>query len=154
MKKLLLVIVTVLGFASLGTAQKFSIGGALNVSAGTGTGTAVEGSILLGVRDIARLLIVGVDARFEGNLAIGNGSTGFSVGAAALGTLNVGIVTAYAGPQVVYVLAPTVADPLRFGAIIGARYDLILGLSAFGEVNILFTNPVFWRLRVGATFTL
>jgi hypothetical protein len=154
MKKWLLVCIAVLAWASLGNAQRFSIGGGLNVSAGTGTGTQVEGSVLVGFNDVARLLLVGVDVRLEGNLAIGSGGTGFSVGAAALGTFSLPLVTLYAGPQVQYVIAPTLPNPLQFGAIVGARYNLLLGLSAFGEVSILFTDPLFWRLRVGAMLTL
>ena len=154
MKQWLLVCITVLGLASLGSAQKFTVGGALNLSAGSGTNPNIEATVLVGANDIARLLIVGVDARLEGNFSVNGAGVGFSAGAAALATLNVGIVTVYGGPQVVYVIAPTVSDPFRVGGIVGARYNLILGLSAFGEVGFLLTNPFSWRVRVGASLSL
>jgi hypothetical protein len=154
MKKWILAIVAVIGLASIGNAQKFSIGGGLNVSAGTGSSVQVEASVLVGFQDIVRILFVGMDARVEGNLALDSSGAGFSVGAAVLGTFTLPMITLYAGPQVQYVIAPSVANPFNVGAIVGARYNLILGLSAFGEVSILFSNPIFWRLRVGAMLTL
>jgi hypothetical protein len=154
MKKWILAIVAVIGLASIGNAQKFSIGGGLNVSAGSGSGVQFEATAIVGYTDIVRILFVGMDARLEGNLALGNTGTGFSLGAALLGTFSLPMVTLYAGPQVQYVIAPATANPFNVGAIVGARYNLILGVSAFGEVSILFTDPLFWRVRVGAMLTL
>ncbi len=154
MKKVMLILVIVFAFFSSVQAQSFSIGAALNVSAGSGIGTDIEASVLFGITDLARVGPLGVDARLEANLAINGAGLGFSVGAAALATFAVDIVTIYAGPQLVFVLAPSVPDPVRIGAIVGGRYQIATGVSAFAELNLLFTNPIFWRIRVGATLAI
>jgi hypothetical protein len=154
MNKWILAVVVVFGLASVGNAQKFSIGGGLNVSAGSASSVQFEATAIVGYTDIVRILLIGMDARVEGNLAIGGGTSSFSVGAAVLGTISLPMVTVYAGPQVQYLISPAVSNPFNVGAIVGARYNLILGLSAFGEVGVLFTNPLFWRVRVGAMLTL
>ena len=154
MKKIVVLLLAVFAFFSSVNAQSFSIGGALNVSASSGIGTDIEASVLFGITDLARVGPLGIDARLEANLAVNSAGLGFSVGAAALATFAVDIVTIYAGPQLVFVLAPTVPDPVRIGAIVGARYQIATGVFAFGELNLLFTNPIFWRIRVGATLSI
>jgi hypothetical protein len=145
MKKLILVLVTLCSIASVSHAQRFTVGGAIGLT----NGSNAQFSVFVGANDILKVLFIGADARLEGNLTLG-GNVLASVGGAFLGTLNLGIVTVYAGPQLNYALAN---NALSFGALGGVRYPLILGLSVFLEGGALFTDPLVWRVRAGASFS-
>ena len=68
-----------------------------------------------------------------------------------MGTVNLGVATVYGGPQVNFAL---VNSNFSVGAVAGLRYNLILGLSAFLEGGVLFSDPLGWRIRAGASFSL
>lgn len=142
------IVLALLGFFGLGQAQTFSLGGSLSASAGSGSATTLEASLLLTAGDLLRAGPLGLDARAEANLLVAEG-LGFSVGLAALATFGLEAFTAYAGPQLNVGVVPS---GLTFGAVAGARYAIAPRAQAFGEVNFLFTQPPTWRLRAGVQF--
>ncbi|WP_027891190.1 hypothetical protein [Calidithermus chliarophilus] len=143
-----IVVLALLGFFGLAQAQTFSLGGSLSASAGSGSATTLEASLLLTAGDLLRAGPLGLDARAEANLLVTD-SLGFSVGLAALATLGLEAFTAYAGPQVNVGIVPS---GFTLGAVAGARYAIAPRAQAFGEVNFLFTQPLAWRLRAGVQF--
>jgi hypothetical protein len=146
MKKLVLILASIFALSGLSHAQRFTVGAAIGLT----NGPTPQFSVMVGANDIVKALFIGVDARLEGNLNLGSSSV-VSLGAAVLGTVNLGIVTVYGGPQVNFAL---VNSSFSVGAVGGLRYSLILGLSAFLEGGVLFTDPLGWRIRAGASFSL
>jgi hypothetical protein len=151
MKKWLLVFVAILGFSSLAGAQRFSIGGGISGSAGSDIASTLTFSINLTIEDLARIGPIGVDARAELEGALFGSSLTVGVGAAALATFQVNTFTLYGGPSVFLPIVPS--SPLEFGAIVGARYAIALGLSAYGELKLRFVNPLYWRLGFGVQYS-
>jgi opacity protein-like surface antigen len=145
MKRFVLMLVALVSFASLSHAQRFTVGGAIGLT----NGPQAQFSVFVGANDLVKILFVGADARLEGNLTLGNNVL-VSIGGAFLGTLNLGVATVYAGPQLNYAFTNSA---FSFGAVGGVRYNLILGLSAFLEGGVLFTDPLGWRVRAGASFS-
>ena len=127
-------------------AQRFTIG----VAIGLTNGPTPQFSLMIGANDLVKALFIGVDARLEGNLNLGSNAV-VSLGAAVLGTVNLGVATIYGGPQVNFALSNS---SFSVGAVAGLRYNLILGLSAFLEGSVLFSDPLGWRIRAGASFSL
>ena len=151
MKKWLLIFVAILGFSSLAGAQRFSIGGGLSGTAGSDIVSSLVFGINLQIEDLARIGPIGIDARadLEGQI-IGN-SFSLGLGLAALGTFQVQQFVIYAGPRVFIPLIPS--NLFAMGALAGARYSIGGGLSAYGELSILFTTPIFWRLGFGVRYS-
>ncbi len=149
MKKWLLVFVAILGFSSLAGAQRFSIGGGISGSFGSGS-SAFSFGVNLGIEDLARLGPIGVDARLDLEGASLGGVFILGAGASVMGTFQVAQFTLYAGPRVVFVFVPTTA--FGFGAIAGARYSIGGGLSAYGELKLLFSPAFDWQIGVGVRF--
>jgi hypothetical protein len=151
MKKWLLIFVAILGFSSLAGAQRFSIGGGISGSFGSG-GSAFSFGVNFGIDDLARIGPIGVDARFD----LEGGSTGggfaFAISAAALGTFQVAQFTLYAGPRVTFLISPV--QGFGFGALAGARYAIAAGLSAYGELKLLFSPAFAWEFGVGVRLSL
>ena len=146
MKKLWLILATFIALSCTSHAQRFTFGAAIGLT----NGPTPQLSIMVGANDIINALFIGVDARLEGNLNLGSSAV-VSLGAAVLGTVNLGVATVYGGPQVNFALANS---SFSIGAVAGLRYNLILGLSAFLEASALFTDPLGWRIRAGASFSL
>lgn len=151
MKKWLLVVVAILGFSSLVSAQRFSIGGGISGSAGSDIASTLTFSINLTIEDLARIGPIGVDARAELEGALFGSSLTVGVGAAALATFQVSNFTLYGGPSVFLQVVPS--EPLAIGAIVGARTQIALGLSAYGELKLRFVTPLYWRLGFGVQYT-
>ncbi len=151
MKKWLFVLVALLGFSSLAGAQRFSVGGSLSGTAGSDITSSLVFGINLEIEDLARVGPIGINARadLEGRI-IGN-SFGLGLGLAALATFQVQNFVIYGGPRVVIPLVPS--GPFAVGALAGAKYSLGGGLSAYGELSLLFTNPIFWRLGFGVRYS-
>ena len=146
MKKVLMILASIFILSCTSQAQRFTVGAAIGLT----NGPTPQFSIMVGANDIVNALFIGVDARLEGNLNLGSSAV-VSLGAAVLGTVNLGVVTVYGGPQVNFALSNST---LSLGAVAGLRYNLILGLSAFLEGGLLFTDPFGWRIRAGASFSL
>ncbi len=151
MKKWLLVFVAILGFSSLAGAQRFSIGGGISGSAGSDIISNLVFTINLGVEDFARVGPIGVDLRVDLEGQLFGSSLTVGVGAAALGTFQITNITIYGGPSVFLPITPSGA--LQIGAIAGVRYSIALGLSAYGELKLRFSNPIYWRLGFGVNYT-
>ena len=146
MKKLILILASFFALSCISHAQRFTVGAAIGLT----NGPTPQFSLMVGANDIINALFIGVDARLEGNLNLGSSAV-VSLGAAVLGTVNLGVVTVYGGPQVNFALSNS---SLSVGAVGGLRYSLILGLSAFVEGGVLFNDPLGWRIRAGASFSL
>lgn len=151
MKKWFLILVAILGFSSLAGAQRFSIGASISGAVGSDIVSSLTFSINLTAEDLARIGPIGVDARLELEGAILGSVTSVGVGAAALATVQVGTVNIYGGPSVYLPITPSGA--LQIGAIGGVRYNIALGLSAYGELKLRFVNPLYWRLGFGVRYT-
>ncbi len=146
MKKLLIILASIIALSCTGHAQRFTVGAAIGLT----NGPTPQFSLMVGANDVVKALFIGVDARLEGNLDLGSSAV-VSLGAAVLGTVNLGIVTVYGGPQVNFALSNS---SFSVGAVGGLRYSLILGLSAFLEGGVLLSDPLGWRIRAGASFSL
>jgi hypothetical protein len=151
MKKWLLIFVAILGFSSLASAQRFSIGGGISGSAGSDIVGDLTFTISLGIEEIVNLGPIGVDARFDLEGQVLGSTFRMGVEAAALATFQVTNVTIYAGPSAFLPIVPSGA--LQIGAIAGARYQIAAGLSAYGELKLRFINPIFWRLGFGVRYS-
>jgi hypothetical protein len=152
MKKWLLVLIAILGFSSLAGAQRFSIGGGLSGTAGSDIVSSLVFNINFQIEDLARIGPIGVDARADLEGRIIGSSFELGVGLAALGTFKVQNFVIYGGPRVFIPLVPS--GPFAVGALAGARYEIAAGLSAYGELSLLFTNPIYWRLGFGVRYSL
>ena len=146
MKKILLILASFIALSCISHAQRFTVGAAIGLT----NGPTPQFSVFVGANDLVKALFIGVDARLEGNLDLGSSAV-VSLGAAALGTVNLGIVTVYGGPLVNFALSNS---SFTVGAVAGLRYSLILGLSTFLEGGVLFGDPLGWRIRAGASFSL
>ncbi|MFN3266159.1 MAG: hypothetical protein ACK41E_04895 [Deinococcales bacterium] len=146
-----MIFVAILGFSSLAGAQRFSIGGGISGSAGSDIVSTLTFSINLTVEDLARVGPIGVDARAELEGALFGNALTIGVNAAALATFGVSNFTLYGGPSVFLPVVPSGA--LQIGAIVGARTQIALGLSAYGELKLRFVNPLYWRLGFGLQYT-
>jgi hypothetical protein len=151
MKKWLLIFVAMLGFSSLATAQSFSIGGGISGAAGSDIASTLTFNIYLTIQDLARIGPIGVDARVELEGQVFGSAVSIGAGAAALATFQVSTFTIYGGPSVFLPITPSGA--LQIGAIVGARYAIALGLSAYGELKLRFVDPLFWRLGFGVNYS-
>jgi hypothetical protein len=151
MKKAVLIGLVALACSGVAGAQKFSIGGGISGSAGSGSAAQLGFSVNLGVDDLARLGPIGVDARLDVDGTLVASTLGLSVGAAVMGTFGVAGVTVYAGPRVVYAISPV--SSFGFGAILGARYSVAAGISAYAEGKFLFSPAFAWAVGVGARFS-
>lgn len=146
MKKLFIILASMIALSCTSHAQRFTIGAAIGLT----NGPTPQFSLMIGANDLVKALFIGVDARLEGNLNLGSSAV-VSLGAAVLGTVNLGVATVYGGPQVNFALSNS---SFSIGAVAGLRYNLILGLSAFLEGGVLFSDPLGWRIRAGASFSL
>ena len=151
MKKWLLIFVAILGFSSLAGAQRFSIGGGISGSAGSDIASTLTFNVILGIQDLARIGPIGVDGRVELEGQFFGSSIAIGAGAAALATFQVTTFTIYGGPSVFLPITPSGA--LQIGAIAGVRYQIALGLSAYGEVKLRFITPLYWRLGFGVSYS-
>jgi len=88
MKKLLIILASIIALSCTSHAQRFTIGAAIGLT----NGPTPQFSLMIGANDLVKALFIGVDARLEGNLNLGSSAV-VSLGAAVLGTVNLGIVT-------------------------------------------------------------
>jgi hypothetical protein len=153
MKKWLLIFVAILGFSSLAGAQRFSIGGGISGTAGSDIVSSLVFNVNLGIDEIVNLGPIGVDARVDLEGKILGNSFSLGLGLAALGTFQLQNIVIYAGPRVFIPLVPAVGS-FAVGALAGVRYSIAAGLSAYGELSLLFSNPISWRLGFGVRYSL
>ncbi len=148
MKRFLLVLLVILGFSSLAGAQKFSIGGGITGSAGSGQAAQIGASLQFTVGDLLKIGPIGVDLRVNADATFSS-STTIEIGVSPLATFQVAQFRLYAGPSLKFFIP----GGLGFGAAAGFNYPIAPGLNSYAEINLTFAPFSSWALRVGVQFS-
>ena len=144
MKHFLIVVLVVLGFSSLAGAQKFSIGGGITGSAGSGQTAQIGASLQFTVGDLVKIGPIGVDLRVNADATFSSG-TSIEIGVSPLATFQVAQFRLYAGPSLKFFIP----GGLGFGAAAGFNYPIAPGLNSYAEINLTFAPFSSWAVRVG-----
>jgi hypothetical protein len=144
MKRFLIALIVILGFSSLAGAQKFSIGGGITGSAGSGQAAQIGASLQFTVGDLLKLGPIGVDLRVNADATFSS-STSIEIGVSPLATFQVAQFRLYAGPSLKFFIP----GGLGFGAAAGFNYPIAPGLSSYAELNLTFAPFSSWAIRVG-----
>jgi hypothetical protein len=149
MNKLVLILLTVIGFSSLSQpafAQRFSAGAAITLFSpgGSSLGFGISGNFA--VLELVKTGIFNLDAR--GTLDI-DFNYGVEFNFSALARLNLRSLNVYAGPTVSVLLGVG----FGLGATIGIRSPVEQPVGVFGELEFLFA-PAALRLRFGINLLL
>jgi hypothetical protein len=148
MKRILIVLVALLGFSSFAGAQKFSIGGGITGSAGSGQNAQIGASVQFTVGDLLKIGPLGVDLRLSADATFSS-STSIEIGVTPLATFQVAQFRLYAGPSLKFFIP----GGLGFGAAAGFNYPIAPGLNSYAEINLTFAPFSSWALRVGVQFS-
>ncbi len=147
MKRFLIVLLFVLGFSSLAGAQKFSIGGGINGSAGSGSTTQLGASVQFTVGDLLQIGPLGVDLRVNADATFSSAVT-IEIGISPLATFQVAQFSLYAGPSLKFFIP----GGFGFGAAAGFTYPIAPGLNSYAELNLTFSPVSSWAIRAGVQF--
>jgi hypothetical protein len=148
MKRALIVLLMLLGFSSLASAQKFSIGGGITGSAGSGQTAQIGASVQVTVGDLVKLGPIGVDLRVNADATFSS-STSIEIGVSPLATFEVAQFKLYAGPSLKFFIP----GGLGFGAAAGFNYPIAPGLNSYAELNFTFAPFSSWAVRVGVQYS-
>jgi hypothetical protein len=148
MKRILIVVLVLLGFSSFAGAQKFSIGGGITGSAGSGQNAQIGASVQFTIGDLLKIGPIGVDLRLNADANFSS-STTIEIGVTPLATLEVAQFKLYAGPSLKFFIP----GGLGFGAAAGFNYPIAPGLNSYAEINLTFVPISSWALRVGVQFS-
>jgi hypothetical protein len=148
MKRILIVLLVLLGFSSFAGAQKFSIGGGITGSAGSGQSAQIGASVQVTVGDLVKLGPIGVDLRVNADATFSS-STSIEIGVSPLATFQVAQFRLYAGPSLKFFIP----GGLGFGAAAGFNYPIAPGLNSYAELNLTFAPVSSWAVRVGVQYS-
>ncbi len=148
MKRILIVLMVLLGFSSFAGAQKFSIGGGINGSAGSGQSAQIGASVQFSINDLVAIGPLGVDLRINADATFSS-STSIEIGVTPLATFQVAQFRLYAGPSLKFFIP----GGLGFGAAAGFNYPIAPGLDSYAEINLTFAPFSSWALRVGVQYS-
>lgn len=148
MKRVVIVFLVLLGFSSLAGAQKFSIGGGITGSAGSGQSAQIGASVQFTVGDLLKIGPIGVDLRINADATFSS-STSIEIGISPLATFEVAQFRLYAGPSLKFFIP----GGLGFGAAAGFNYPIAPGLNSYAEINLTFAPISSWALRVGVQYS-
>lgn len=148
MKRVVIVLLVLLGFSSLAGAQKFSIGGGITGSAGSGQSAQIGASVQFTVGDLLKIGPIGIDLRVNADATFSS-STSIEIGVSPLATFQVAQFRLYAGPSLKFFIP----GGLGFGAAAGFNYPIAPGLNSYAEINLTFTPISSWALRVGVQYS-
>lgn len=148
MKRLLIVLVALLGFCSLAGAQKFSIGGGITGSAGSGQAAQIGASVQFTVGDLVKIGPLGVDLRTSLDATFSSAVV-IEIGITPLATFQVAQFRLYAGPSLKFFIP----GGLGFGAAVGFNYPIAPGLNSYAELNLTFVPVGSWEVRVGVQYS-
>lgn len=148
MKRVVIVFLVLLGFSSLAGAQKFSIGGGITGSAGSGQSAQIGASVQFTVGDLLKIGPIGVDLRVNADATFSS-STSIEIGISPLATFEVAQFRLYAGPSLKFFIP----GGLGFGAAAGFNYPIAPGLNSYAEINLTFAPISSWALRVGVQYS-
>jgi hypothetical protein len=144
MKRIVIVLLVLLGFSSLASAQKFSIGGGITGSAGSGQAAQIGASLQFTVGDLLKIGPIGVDLRVNADATFSSGTT-IEIGVSPLATFQVAQFKLYAGPSLKFFIP----GGLGFGAAAGFNFPIAPGLNSYAELNLTFAPVSSWAVRVG-----
>jgi hypothetical protein len=148
MKRFLIILMVILGFSSMAGAQKFSIGGGITGSAGSGQTAQIGASVQFTVGDLVKLGPIGVDLRVNADATFSS-STSIEIGVSPLATFQVAQFRLYAGPSLKFFIP----GGLGFGAAAGFNYPIAPGLNSYAELNLTFAPFSSWAVRVGVQYS-
>jgi hypothetical protein len=148
MKRILIMLLVLLGFSSLASAQKFSIGGGITGSAGSGQTAQIGASVQVTVGDLVKIGPIGVDLRVNADATFSS-STSIEIGVSPLATFEVAQFRLYAGPSLKFFIP----GGLGFGAAAGFNYPIAPGLNSYAELNLTFAPFSSWAVRVGVQYS-
>jgi hypothetical protein len=148
MKRILIVLMVLLGFCSFAGAQKFSIGGGITGSAGSGQSAQIGASLQFTVGDLVKIGPIGVDLRVNADATFSS-STSIEIGVSPLATFQVAQFRLYAGPSLKFFIP----GGLGFGAAAGFNYPIAPGLNSYAELNLTFAPFSSWAVRVGVQYS-
>ncbi len=148
MKRILIVLLALLGLSSLANAQKFSIGGGITGSAGSGQTAQIGASVQLTVGDLLKIGPIGVDLRVNADATFSS-STSIEIGVSPLATFELAQFRLYAGPSLKFFIP----RGLGFGAAAGFNYPIAPGLNSYAELNLTFAPFSGWAVRVGVQYS-
>jgi hypothetical protein len=149
MKKLVIVLLAVLGFSSLAQpalAQRFSAGAALTLFSPGGSALGFGISANVAALELVKFGVFSLDARGTLDLDF---NFGVELNFSAFARLNLKGLDVYAGPTVSLLLGVGLA----LGATIGIRSPVEQPVGVFGELEFLFV-PAALRLRFGLNLLL
>jgi hypothetical protein len=149
MKKLLVILLAIIGFASLNQpafAQRFSAGAAITLfgPGGSALGFGISGNFA--ALDLLKAGAFGFDARATLDLDF---NYGVELNFSGFARLNLRALNVYAGPTVSVLLGVG----FGLGATIGIRSPVEQPIGFFGELEFLFV-PAALRLRFGLNLLL
>jgi hypothetical protein len=148
MKRILIVLLVMLGLSSIAAAQKFSIGGGITGSAGSGQSAQIGASVQFTVGDLLKIGPIGVDLRVNADATFSS-STSIEIGVSPLATFQVAQFRLYAGPSLKFFIP----GGLGFGAAAGFNYPIAPGLNSYAELNLTFAPVSSWAVRVGVQYS-
>jgi hypothetical protein len=148
MQRFLIILMVILGFSSMAGAQKFSIGGGITGSAGSGQTAQIGASVQFTVGDLIKLGSIGVDLRVNADATFSS-STTIEIGVSPLATFQVAQFRLYAGPSLKFFIP----GGLGFGAAAGFNFPIAPGLNSYAELNLTFAPFSSWAVRVGVQYS-
>lgn len=148
MKHILIILVALFGFSSFAGAQKFSIGGGISGSAGSGQSAQIGANLQFTVGELLKIGPLGVDLRINADATFSS-STIFEIGITPLATFQVAQFRLYAGPSLKFFIP----GGLGFGAAAGFNYPIAPGLNSYAELNLTFAPFSSWAVRVGVQYS-
>jgi hypothetical protein len=148
MKRLMVILIAFLAFSSTVGAQKFSIGGGITGSAGSGQNAQIGASVQFTVGDLVKLGPIGVDLRVNADANFSSLTT-IEIGVSPLATFQVAQFRLYAGPSLKFFIP----GGLGYGAAAGFNYPIAPGLSSYAELNLSFAPVGSWAIRVGVQYS-
>jgi hypothetical protein len=140
-RRLLCIAVLILGFSSVGQAQRFSLGGGASLFSAGGAPLEFGLSFNFAALNLLSFGTVALDARVNADIDFG---TGGAIGLSAIGRIDLNILNLYLGPT----LNVSFTRGLGVGALLGIRSPVNAPLGVFGEVEFLFV-PASLRIRGG-----
>jgi hypothetical protein len=145
-KRVLCILLCVLGISSLAHAQRFSFGGGVTLFSPNGAPLEFGLSAQFSLVNLLSLGILNVDARASADIDFG---TGGAIGIASFGRISLPVLDFYAGPTV----NVSFTRGLGIGAILGLRSPVSAPIGVFGEVEFMFV-PASLRLRAGVAIPI
>ena len=146
MKRLLCILVVILGCSNFSQAQRFSAGGGIALLSPGGAPLEFGLSFNFSALNLLNLGRISLDARATADIDFGSGG---AIGVSTLARINFSVLDLYLGPT----LNLSFTRGIGIGATLGIRSPVDAPFGVFGEVEFLFA-PASLRLRGGVVIPL